>query len=533
MHTSSIIGISAGILMVAIAGINVWIMLEYSLTTRDRIGHARLLRIHRFLGYVFVSLYTVMFFYMSSRVLGSTDGLPISIVVHITLALFLAPLTLLKIVIARSYKSHSALLLPLGLAIFMLSFLLVAIGAFPELLSALATGNLSVIIAIVCIATVVIASGTLFLRPARRMAQTAAANVDTGVSTGPLREIGSDLRTKTSTSYTLLLSEIEVQTHDTKTLRFIVPQGRKLAARPGQFMSFHWMIDGEPVTRCYTISSSPLQTKFLEITPKKADKGHVSVYLNELAECGLAVEASGPFGEFYFDEAQHKDIVLIAGGSGITPMISMLRYIDELNLKTNVTLLYFVRTPKDIIFAGELQRLLRYIDNFKCLVVVDKPDENWRRPVGHINAELLRYNVDNLESSTFFLCGPPKMMESARTILNSLDVPDERILQESFGSNSVGRTVEVASAAEGMIEFARSRKQCRVMGGKSLLETAEANGINIPSSCRQGKCATCATRLLRGNVNINRDDSLQIRLKESGYILPCVTTAHESILLDA
>src|SRR6201997_5249023 len=106
--------------------------------------------------------------------------------------------------------------------------------------------------------------------------------------------------------------------------------------------------------RSYTISSSPIHGNFVEITPKRMENGCVSVFLNERANPGLIVEASGPYGRFYFDETLHKSIVLIAAGSGITPMMSMVRYIDELKLSTPVTLLYCVRTHADIIFQNQL-----------------------------------------------------------------------------------------------------------------------------------------------------------------------------------
>jgi ferredoxin-NADP reductase len=102
----------------------------------------------------------------------------------------------------------------------------------------------------------------------------------------------------------------------------------------------------------------------VEITPKRVENGCVSVFLNERANPGLTVEASGPYGQFDFDETIHKSIVLIAAGSGITPMISMLRYIDDLKLATPIMLLYCVRTAADIIFQNDLARLGRSLPNF-------------------------------------------------------------------------------------------------------------------------------------------------------------------------
>jgi ferredoxin-NADP reductase len=181
----------------------------------------------------------------------------------------------------------------------------------------------------------------------------------------------------------LLLAQIEQQTHDTKTLRFEIPKERQLRAKPGQFLTFQWTIDGLRLMRSYTISSSPIHGNYVEITPKRMENGCVSVFLNERAKPGLRVEARGPYGQFYFDETVHKSIVLIAAGSGITPMISMLRYIDGLKLTTQVTLLYCVRTRADIIFQNELERLGMSLPNFKYEVCLSRPEptlEGAKRP---------------------------------------------------------------------------------------------------------------------------------------------------------
>jgi hypothetical protein len=174
---------------------------------------------------------------------------------------------------------------------------------------------------------------------------------------------------KAKSPMSLLLAQTEQQTHDTKTLRFRILNESAFCSKPGQFLTFQWTIDGQRVLRSYTISSSPIHEDYVEITPKRMENGCVSVFLNERAEPGLRVVASGPYGRFYFDETLHKSIVLIAAGSGITPMISMLRYIDDLKLATPVTLLYCVRTRADIIFRNELRRLRSSLTNFKCEVV--------------------------------------------------------------------------------------------------------------------------------------------------------------------
>src|SRR4029077_4618229 len=135
---------------------------------------------------------------------------------------------------------------------------------------------------------------------------------------------------------------------------------------------------------------------YVEITPKRVPEGYVSVFLNDHAAVGLEGEARGPFGQFYFDEGRHQRIVLLAGGSGITPMMSMLRYIDDRCLRMSVTLIYCVRTRKDVIFERELTRLRRRLSEFRMVLVFSQPDPGWNGPRGRVNRDLIATRVDDL-----------------------------------------------------------------------------------------------------------------------------------------
>src|SRR5438132_14343799 len=141
----------------------------------------------------------------------------------------------------------------------------------------------------------------------------------------------------------------------------------------------------------------------------------------------MTVEATGPFGQFYLDGATDKRIVLIAAGSGITPMMAMLRYIDDLCLPTEATLLYCVRTARDIIFHHELDELQGRIKNFRYDVLLSQPDPGWRGARGHINREFICSAIPEVNGRVFFLCGPPPFMAAARRILVDLGVKPERI----------------------------------------------------------------------------------------------------------
>jgi ferredoxin-NADP reductase len=163
----------------------------------------------------------------------------------------------------------------------------------------------------------------------------------------------------------------------------------------------------------------------------------VSVFLNDRASVGMTVEAKGPFGQFCLDESKHHNVVLLAAGSGITPMMAMLRYIDDLCLETTATLLYCVRTNKDIIFESELAQLRSRLKAFKYRVLLSQPHAEWSGPRGHVSREFIENTITEIELQHFFLCGPPAFMDASRAILMELRVKPDRIMQESFGSSAL------------------------------------------------------------------------------------------------
>lgn len=333
-------------------------------------------------------------------------------------------------------------------------------------------------------------------------------------------------------THTLRLARVVEQTHDAKTLRFVLPDGADFAFSPGQFMTFEWVVDGERVTRSYSICSSPAQRRYVEVTVKRVPDGRASVFLNDRAAVGLTVEARGPSGRFAFDATAHRRVVLVAGGSGITPMLSILRAIDDGCLATEATLIYCVRTPRDVIFERELGELERRLPSFRLVVVASRPDSTWSGPTGRLSRELVEASVPDPGSAFFFLCGPGEFMERAREIAHGLGVPEDRVLVERFGGRPAPRPGE-GGPVEGRARFAASGVACDVPAGATLLDVAEANGVRIPSSCRAGQCGTCATRLVSGEVDMDADDGLGPRARADGYVLTCVGRARGDVTLDA
>jgi len=529
VEISSTAGLLAGFVFVALAGFNVMLMLEAG-RTQNAGTRARLVLLHRIGGYAFVILFCVMVYVMSQRLIGEglSHQLPTHLVAHVVLALVLAPLLLLKVSIARRYKQYHFMLMPLGLAIFITSVVLVALPAFSEFLKSADPGSLGFKVT----TALVIALSVLLCGSALRSTTKGPIRSSISRFLSTMRRPTRSAHENANSPMTLRLAGIVPETHDTKTLRFLLPRERPLQARPGQFLTFHWIIDGQRVPRSYTISSSSIHTDHVEITPKRVENGRVSRFLLDRAKIGLTVEATGPYGHFYFDETRHRSIMLIAAGAGITPMISMLRYIDHRGLSIPATLLYGVRTRKDIIFETELERLRKCIPTFNYSVSLSQPDEMWTGRKGRLTREFILAHLTDLDSPTFFLCGPRGFMHSVRQVLTSLGVNEGRITQESFGEHTTGES-PAQNAPPATAEFLRSNVVCEFPVGSTLLEVAETNGVTIPFGCRQGQCGTCATRVLSGAVHMDTDAGLTVDQKSTGYVLACVSRAAGNVVVQA
>lgn len=524
----------AGAAFVALAGANVILMLEASRPTCSAKLKSRLVMLHRIGGYLFAGVLCFMVWIMSHRLVGA--GLLKQspyVVLHIALALFLVPLLTLKILIARHHKHLYSMLMPLGMAIFTIALVQISLPVLSEALRSASPEGAGFRVTLVLVIALCLFLGVLMAKRAGNQNNALSESLRMPLAADAGRPSAEPLPA-TKARMTLRLVDMEQQTPDTKSLRFLVPEGSQFRAKPGQFLTFHWSVAGKRVLRSYTISSSPTYKNYVEITPKRVENGCVSTFLNNEAKLGLMVEATGPYGKFYLDETLHRSIVLIAAGSGITPMISMLRYIDDRRLPTLVTLLYCVRTEKDIIFRAELERLRTSVPNFNYGVSLSKPDDTWRGYKGHCSQEFIRQHVTDLTSTTFFLCGPKGFMESVRQILTSLGVAENRITHESFGETRGAReTSQAAARSVDTVEFARSQRNCAGVSGCTLLELAEANGVQIPFGCRQGQCGTCATQLLSGSVHMDTEMGLTVEQKDAGYVLPCVSRAQGSVVLAA
>ncbi|MBI4896563.1 MAG: oxidoreductase [Candidatus Aenigmarchaeota archaeon] len=219
------------------------------------------------------------------------------------------------------------------------------------------------------------------------------------------------------------------ETPDTVTLVFAMQ--KPVVYKPGQFMMASVTTGKkELLRRAYTLSSTPTRPETIAMTVKLYAQGCCSPKLGALKP-GEKLEMTGPYGTFYFTETQ-DDVVLLAGGSGIAPMRSILLYVLDKKLPNKVTVLYSSRTTEDIIFYQELQKLAATHKQVRCFFTLTrkKPDEPWNGLTGRIDAAMVKRCVPNVLASQYFVCGPPEMVTNTIQILQEFGVDKKKIKKE-------------------------------------------------------------------------------------------------------
>ncbi len=234
------------------------------------------------------------------------------------------------------------------------------------------------------------------------------------------------LKTKTPSPYKL--THIETDTHDTKTFRFELPADATLDMLPGDFLYVHATINGKQVKRAYTPSSLPGTTGYFDLTVKRYEAGSVSKYLHD-RQIGETVLMSGPNTGGHWVDGMAKRVGFVAGGTGITPMISIIRWILTKKIDAELFLVFANKTESDIIFREEWDRSIRDYPNFHCHHVLEQPPPGWTGGIGRITPETLRQHLPGADADTcVFLCGPPLMVDALETTLKGLGYPEQAII---------------------------------------------------------------------------------------------------------
>jgi ferredoxin-NADP reductase len=325
------------------------------------------------------------------------------------------------------------------------------------------------------------------------------------------------------------------ETPDVRTFRMARPEGFEFKA--GQFLTLRVRADGKEHVRCYSISSPPGAQGHLEITVKRI--GLVSGALHATVRPGSMLSVQAPAGAFLYPTGEDRPLVLIAGGVGITPLMSMLRHAIDAEPTRPVTLFYSVRTVEDIAFRDEIQMLDRRHSQFRTFISVTDGPAGAEFSPGRINEALLTTNAPDIVHAVCLLCGPPPMLDATKALLTKIGVPQPQISSEIFqaavAASAGGPALADAPPAGGVahgLRFDRSGSTTTVEANQTMLEAAEACGVDIPSLCRAGVCGTCRTKVLSGDVQC-ASQMLDEQDRQDGFVLACVTRIESDCTIEA
>jgi len=325
------------------------------------------------------------------------------------------------------------------------------------------------------------------------------------------------------------------ETADIKTFRLARPEGFDFVA--GQFLPIRVRIDGREHVRCYSLSSAPSAPGYMEISVKR--QGLVSGALHTIATQGALVSVRSPGGSFLYPAADDRPLVLIAGGIGITPMLSMLRHAVEAEPSRKVTLLYAAATEEAFAFHQDIQAIVSRHPQASAHFAVTKGRTGPAFYPGRIDATLVRTAAPHIANSIAMICGPQPMINATRELLISLGMAAADVRSELFEAAvaaSAGHVPQsprrrATAAARHDVTCSRSQAAVKAMAGQTLLEAAEAGGIAIDSLCRSGVCGTCRTRVIKGDVSCE-STLLDDADRATGYVLACVSHVESDCVVE-
>jgi len=326
----------------------------------------------------------------------------------------------------------------------------------------------------------------------------------------------------------LRVTDIREETPSTKTLRFVAQDGYLPPFLAGQYIALFLEVCGVRTSRPYSISSPPNQTGYYEITVRRVAEGRGSNYLLDQVKRGDLMESSGPSGHFYHNPVFHDPtLVCLAGGSGVTPFMSMAREIVECGLDRTLFLIYGNKHLDEAIFHDELSRMSDRFDNITYVPVIEGPTDGYHGATGLLTGQLIQEIIGDLADKTFCLCGPQGMYDFCVPELQQMGIPMRKIRREVYGPPA---HIWEDPAWPPYIE-PDSAFRVTVSGGKTidarasepLLTAIETAGLRVPSLCRSGECSMCRIKILSGNVFQPAGVPVRKSDRQFGYVHACVS----------
>jgi ring-1,2-phenylacetyl-CoA epoxidase subunit PaaE len=338
--------------------------------------------------------------------------------------------------------------------------------------------------------------------------------------------------------YELTVKEIVEETKDAISIVFNHPAEGKIQYKSGQFLTLIAPVQGKDVRRAYSLCTSPFVDQDLAVTVKRVDNGLLSNWLPDNLKAGGKLKVMEPMGQFTteFSKTNKRHIIMFAGGSGITPIMSIIKSILSEEPDSICSLIYCNRDIDSIIFKNELDKL-QTIDEGRLHVIhiLDNAPMNWQGYSGLLNHDMLGKLLERIpdwgiDKTTYLMCGPEGMMKNVDTLLDARHIPKEKIFKESFVQGTIDKDAKKGStesvgelkAHEVTIRYDGQEYKVLVPPNKAILETALDQGIDLPYSCQSGLCTACRGKALSGKVKLDEEEGLSKSEREEGYVLTCV-----------
>lgn len=321
--------------------------------------------------------------------------------------------------------------------------------------------------------------------------------------------------------HTLRVKEMIKETKDAVSVVFDIPDSLKetFNYKAGQYLTLKMPINGEEVRRSYSISSVPDEGQ-LKITSKRVKNGKMSNYIYDSLSVGDEVEVMPPDGNFTLKNPQ-KALILFAAGSGITPIISILKSYLKAG-GPRVYLFYGNRSEEDIIFKKELEAIrAQHADKFMIMNYLSSNGER-------LDKERCMSLVGNAQAgmADYYICGPEGMINSVRSALETAGLPQEEIFVEYFSTSvseeKTERQVTSGDVNDIIVKIDDEEHQITLEKGESIVDGAERIGVDPPYSCRSGVCTTCKAKLISGEVEMENNFGLGQDEIDEGYVLCCI-----------
>jgi len=344
----------------------------------------------------------------------------------------------------------------------------------------------------------------------------------------------------TNTHYReLTVKKVIPETKESISLVFEHPTTGKLNYKSGQFLTLIANVQGKEVRRAYSLCSSPFVDQDLAVMVKRVENGLMSNWLPENLKPGQKLKVLEPMGQFTTEFAKEgkRHLIMFAGGSGITPMMSILKSLITQEPDSICSLIYCNRDIDNIIFKNELDTWqTQYEGRVHVIHILDNAPMNWQGYSGLLNKEMLvklfeRVPDWGIEKTTYLMCGPEGMMKNVENLLGELHIPKERVFKESFVSGTIDKekreenkaaTVSGNTAHEVTVRYDGQEYKFVVEPNRTILETALDQGIDLPYSCQSGLCTACRGRALSGKVKLDEEEGLSQSERAEGYVLTCV-----------